>query len=44
MSITLVGDLTGILSIATNAKKPLNQSGLLMKDVAQVAQSNFNRE
>ena len=42
MSITLVGDLAGILTIATNAKKPLNQSGLLMKDVARVAQSSLD--
>ena len=42
MSITLVGDLAGILTVATNAKKPFNQSGLLLSDVARVAQSNLD--
>ena len=41
MSITLVGDLAGILTVATNAKKPLNKSGLLMSDITTVAHSSL---
>lgn len=37
MIITLVGDMAGLLSIATNAKKPLDKSGHLISQVTMVA-------